>query len=87
MNLLLKKPFRTYKRNQPPNPQPPNTISNADTDDEDEKETTFSADESQDEQIAELNGMWDFILPIFDSENEYEALPFSTRSKGPIDPI
>ena len=30
--------FKTYRRNQPPNPQPPNTISNAETDDEDEEE-------------------------------------------------
>ena len=36
-----KKPFRTFRRNQPPNPQPPNTISNAKTNDEDKEETTF----------------------------------------------
>ena len=48
-----KKPFRTYRRNQRPNPQPPNTISNVETDDEDEEEATFSVDESQDEQIDE----------------------------------
>ena len=42
-----KKPFRTYRRNQPPNTQPPNTISNAETNDEDEEEATFSTDESR----------------------------------------
>ena len=31
--------------------------------------------------------MLDFILPISDSENEYEALHVSTRSKGPVNPI
>lgn len=31
--------------------------------------------------------MWDFILPISDIENEYEALPVSIRSKGSVDPI
>jgi len=31
--------------------------------------------------------MWDFILPISDSENENVALPVSTRSKGQVDPI
>lgn len=31
-----KNPFRLFRRSQPPNPQPPNTISNVETDDEDE---------------------------------------------------
>ena len=81
------KPFRPFRINQPPNPHPPNIISNVETDDEDEKEATFSVEEYQDEQVAELNGVWDFLLPIPDSENEHEALPVSTRSKGSIDPI
>lgn len=82
-----RKPLRPFKRYHPPNPQPPNTISNVETDDEDEEEATFSADESQDEKIAKLNGMLDFILLISDGENKYEELPISTRSKGPIDLI
>jgi len=49
LNLLPKKPFRTFRRHHAPNPQPPNTISNAETDDEDEEEATFSVDESQDD--------------------------------------
>ena len=57
-------------------------ISNVQTDDEYQEEVAFSVDESQDEQIADLNGFWDFILPISNSENEYEALPISTRTKG-----
>ena len=81
-----KKPFRPFRRNQPTNPQPLNTISNDEIDDEDEDEATFSPDEFQDKQIVELNGMWDFILPMSDSENEHEGLPVSTRSKGPYDP-
>lgn len=31
--------------------------------------------------------MWDLMIPISDIENEYEALPISTRSKGSVDPI
>lgn len=31
--------------------------------------------------------MLDFILPVSDNGNEYEALPIGTRSKGTIDPI
>lgn len=82
-----KKPFRPFRRNHTTNPQPPNTISNVENDDEDEDEATFSIDEFQDEQTVELNRMWDFILPISDSENEHEALPVSTRSKGQADPL
>ena len=52
-----KKTFRPFRRNQPPDPQPPNIISNGEIDDEDEEEATFSADDYQDEHIAELNGM------------------------------
>ena len=31
--------------------------------------------------------MWDFILPNSDTENEQEAFPVTTRSKGTLEPI
>ena len=31
--------------------------------------------------------MWDFILPNFDTENEQEAFPVTTRSKGTPEPV
>ena len=78
-----KKPFRSFKRNQTSNPQPPNTISNAEFDlDEYDEETTLSDDETEDEDLDQVHGMWDFILPISDNKDEQESLPISTRSKG-----
>lgn len=45
-----KKHFSSFKRNQTFNPQPPNTISNSESDlDEGDEETTLSIDESGDE--------------------------------------
>lgn len=31
--------------------------------------------------------MWDFILPNSDTENEQEAFPVTTRSKGTPEPV
>jgi len=39
-------------------------------------------EETEEEEVVELNGMWDFILS---NEEEQEALPISTRSKGLAD--
>jgi len=36
---------------------------------------------------VECHGMWDFILPNSDTENEQEAFPITTRSKGTPEPI
>jgi len=35
--------------------------------------------------VAKLHGLWDFVLPTSDEENEKEALPVSTRSIGHVD--
>ena len=53
-------------------PKPPNAISNAesDLDDDDEEDTALSADEIEEEETVECHGMWDFILPNSDSESE-----------------
>lgn len=80
-----KKPFRSFKRNQTSNPQTLNTISNHEYDlDEDIEEMTLSIDESKDEELVEVHGMWDFSLPTSGSEYEQKYLPVSTKSKGPV---
>lgn len=72
-----------FKRNQPTDPKPPNSISNAefDLDDDEEEDTVLSADEIEEDKTVECHGMWDFILPNSDNESEQEALPVNTRSK------
>lgn len=54
-----KRQFRNFKRNQAIDPKPPNAISNAesDLDDEEEEDTTLSADETKEEEIAGCHGM------------------------------
>ena len=77
-----KRPFRTFKKTET---KPPNVISNADSEqDEEEEETTFQTDDE--EEVVECHGMWDFILPNSDTENEEEAFPVTTRSKLASEP-
>ena len=66
-----KKPFRNFRRNQVES-KPPNAISNAESEEEEEEEDTSVVPDQEDEneEIAELHGMWDFILPNSDSEVE-----------------
>ena len=61
-----KRPFRNYKKIES---KPPNVISNADSDPE-EDETVFPSKESEQEETIECHGMWDFILPNSDTKNE-----------------
>lgn len=80
------KPFRSFKRNQTSNPQHPNTISNVESNlDENDEEIALFDDETKDEKLVEVHGMRDFILPASDDEDDQEALPISTRSKVPTD--
>lgn len=82
-----KRPFRKFKK---PKSKPPNAISNADLDpqeEEEEEETVLSSKEPKEEEAVECHGMWDFIFPNSDTENEQEAFPIITRSKGTPDPI
>ena len=52
-------------------------ISNAESD-QDTEDLSPSEHESESEEEVELNGLWDFILPI---EEERESMPMSKRSK------
>ena len=67
----------TFKKDQSSNTQPPNIISNVESDQDTEEEQT-EEEENEEEEYVELNGMWDFILP---NEEQQEALPVSTRRK------
>jgi len=77
-----KKPYRTFKRGPSMDAKPPNAISNVESEEEEEEERTTKG-KTDDEEIVELQGMWDFILP---QEEDQEAFPVSTRSKNQLDP-
>ena len=62
--------------------KPPNAISNVESEEEEEEERTIEG-QIDDEEVVELQGMWDFILP---QEEDQEAFPVSTRSKNQLDP-
>lgn len=81
-----KKPFRNFKRAES---KPPNAISNAelDPDNNEDEDTILSLEETEEEEVVECHGMWDFILPNSDTESEKEAFPVSTRSKVAAEPI
>ena len=78
-----KRTFRNYKKTES---KPPNVITNADSEQEEEEEETTSRTDDE-EEVAECHGMWDFILPNSDTDNEEEALPVTTRSKSTSEPI
>ena len=82
-NSAAKKSFRPFKKNPSSASQPPNEISNAESD-QDTEDPSPSENELKSEEEVELNGLWDFILPI---EEENEAMFVSTRSKPCLDPI
>ena len=42
----------------------------------------MAEEKTNDEEVVELQGMWDFILP---NEETQEALPVTTRSRSTID--
>jgi len=56
------KSFRPYKINSSVDPKPPNAISNAESDGE-EDEVSTNEEQIDDEEAVELQGMWDFIIP------------------------
>ena len=56
--------FRSFRRNKSSSSQPPNTISNVESDlEEEEEENTMTDEETKEEQLVELNAIWDIILP------------------------
>ena len=62
--------------------KPPNAISNVETEEEEEEESDTEG-QTDDEEVVELQGMWDFILP---QEEDQEIFPVSTRSKNQLGP-
>ena len=62
--------------------KPPNSIPNVESKEEEEEENTTEG-QTDDEEVVELQGMWDFILP---QEEDQEAFPVSTRSKNQLVP-
>jgi len=77
-----KKPYRAFKRGPSMDVKPPNAISNVESEEEEEEESTTEG-QTDDEEVVELQGMWDFIFP---QEEDQEAFPVSTRSKNQLDP-
>jgi len=57
-----KKHFLSFKRNPSSASQPPNSISNVESD-PDTEEDSLAKEEAKTEEEFELNVMWDFILP------------------------
>ena len=76
-----KNSYRPFKRNPPIDSEPPNAISNAESEEEEEENAT--EEHTDEEEVVELQGMWDFILP---NEEDQEAFPVSTRSRNQLDP-
>jgi len=76
-----KKPFKPFRRNHPTNPKPPKAITNAES--EGEEEEVSNEEQTDDEEVVEPQGMWDFIIP---DEEDQDALPVATRSINQFDP-
>ena len=76
-NPSSKNNFKNFKKGQSSNTQPPNIISNVESDQHREEDQTQEEEDDEEEEV-ELNGMWDFILP---NEEQHEALPVSKEQK------
>ena len=76
-----KNPYRPFKRNPSTDSKPPNAITNAKS--EEEEEEIATEEHTDEEEVVELQGMWDFILP---DEEDQEAFPISTCSRNQLDP-
>jgi len=66
-----------YRRNPSNDPKPPNAIKN--TKSEEEEEEISHEEPTDEEEVVEVQGMWDFLLP---KEEYQEASPVSTRSRN-----
>lgn len=73
--------FRPFKRNSQNDPKPLNFISNLESNGDEEE--VLSEEQMDDEEVAELQGMWNFILP---NEQNQEVLPVATRSRNQLHP-
>ena len=76
-----KRSYRPFERNPSTNSKPPNTISNVELEEEEEENAT--EEHTDEEEVVELKGMWDFILP---NEEDQEVFPISTCSRNQLDP-
>ena len=56
-----KKPYRAFKRCPSIDVKSPNAISNVESEEEEEEDSTTEG-QTDDEEVVELQGMWDFIL-------------------------
>ena len=76
-----KKPYKPYRRNPSTNSKPPNSITSAES--EEEEEEIATEEHTDEEEVVEVQGMWDFILL---DEEDQEAFSVSTRSRNQLDP-
>jgi len=77
-----KKPYKPLIRNPSIDPKPSNAITNVES--EGEEDEASNEEPTDDDEVVELQGMWDFILP---DEEDQDALPVTTRSKNQLDPL
>lgn len=68
-----KKPYKPYRRNPTIGSKPPNTITSLES--EEEEEEIATKEPTDKEEVVEVQGMWDFILP---DEEDQKAFPVST---------
>lgn len=76
-----KKPYKPFKINPSIDPKPPNAITNAES--EGGEEEFLNEEQTDDDEVVEIQGMWDFILP---DEEDQDALLVTTRSRNQLDP-
>jgi len=68
-----KNPYRAFKRGPSTDSKTPNAITNVESKEEEEEIATEG--KTDEEEVVELQGMWDFILP---QEEDQEVFPVST---------
>jgi len=76
-----KKPYKPYKRNPSTDSKPPNAITNVEL--EEEEEEIATEEPTNEEEVVEVQGMWDFILP---DEEDQDASPVSNQSRSQLNP-
>jgi len=74
-------PYKPYRRNPSTDSKPPSAITSVES--EEEEEEIATEEHTDEEEVVELQGMWDEILP---NEEDQEASPVSTRSRNQPDP-
>jgi len=65
--------YKPYRRNSSTNSKPPNAITSAEL--EEKEEEIVTKEHTDEEEVVEVQGMWDFILP---NEEDQEASLVST---------